>query len=65
MQAELFLATFEYISGQIIDFALFAGVTMLMNSLYTEVEYVHRIPLIMPLELVLLLVLPITMLMIL
>jgi hypothetical protein len=51
--------------GQIVDFVLFEGVPVLINWSYTGVEYVHRIPMIMPLELALLLLLPTTILMIL
>jgi hypothetical protein len=60
VQAELLLAAYEPTSGQIVDSVLFEGVAVLMNCSYTAVEYVHRTPLIMPLELVLLLLLPTT-----
>jgi hypothetical protein len=51
--------------GHIVEFVLFQGAAVLMNCSYAGVEYVHRTPLMLPLELVLLLLLPTTMLMIL
>ena len=65
MQAELLVTVYESTSGQIDEFVLFEGVAVLMNWSHTGVEYVHRIPLIMPLELVLLFLRPTTILMIL
>jgi hypothetical protein len=55
VQAELLLSVYESTSGQVVDFVLYEGVAVLMNWSYTGVEYVHRISLMMPLELVLLL----------
>jgi hypothetical protein len=65
VKADLLLAIYESMGGQIVDFVLFEGVAVLMNWSYTGVEYVHRIPMIVPLELALLLLLPTTILMIL
>ncbi len=66
VQDELLLVAYESTGGQIVDFVMYEGVAVLMNWSYTIVEYVHRISLIKPLELVLLLLqLPTTMLMIL